>query len=161
MTSSLLKELRLLAALKKSSPSSNLASERVLLLAFQLPKPLTTTTDRAETTQVFLKSIPIFSASLQRLRIRLEPDLVDHAQRCCSGLQYIVDELELKDSAELNSLIEGPVAGVKEYIKDCKEQDIQPEYPSVSHPLSSEELSKVPKSHWWWFVTPNEDSDSE
>lgn len=161
MTSDFLESLRRLAALKNISLTSNRASNKLLLLAFKLPKPLTSDTDRAEATSLFVNSLPMFSESLQRLNIRLEPELVDTAQRTCSGLHYIIEELNQSENPQLKSLLDFPVADIKEYIKSCKELDIQPEYPSVDQSLTSEELSKIPKSHLWWFVTLKADSDSD
>lgn len=157
MTNQLLRELRLLAAFKNCSIKSNRASEKVLLLAFSQSKPLFTSTDQSEARKLIEKSLPFLSESFNCLKIRLEPDLVEFAQRCCSGLQFIVDELNL----ERFDWVEGTVRGVKEYIQNCKEFEIEPDYPSVGQPtVTEQQISAIPKSHWWWFVEPNK-SDSD
>lgn len=161
MTSSaaLLKELKLLIAIQKKSITSNKASEKILLLAFNLHKPLFKPAELSEASQLFHNSLPFFFDTFHRLSIRIEPDTVSFAQRCCSGFQYLVDETSPVDNSELNTLLEGPVSVVKEYIKNCLENDIKPEYPSGSE--KSEDLSKIPKSHWWWFVTPTSDTSDD
>lgn len=152
MSNQLLKELRLLAAFKKCSITSNRASEKIFLLAFDHPKPLFSSDVQIEAKSLIEKSLPIISESFNRLKIRLEPDLVEFAQRCCSGFQYIVDELNF-DASEV---LEGTVSGVTEYIQNCKELEIEPEYPSVSQPVvTQEQIAKIPKNHWWWFVQPS------
>jgi hypothetical protein len=159
MTSSkLLKELKLLTAIQKKSVTSNKASEKILLLAFNLRKPIfSVAAEQSEATQQFLKSLPFFFDTFHRLSIRLEPDLVNYAQRCCSGFQYLADELSTADKIEVEALLGGPFSVVTEYIKNCLEEDIKPEYPSGS--VAKEDLSKIPKTHWWWFVTPAENDD--
>lgn len=157
MSNQLLKELRLLAAFKKSSIKSTKASEKVLLLAFNQTKPLFTSPDQTEAKTLIEKSKQFIFEAFKRLNIGLEPDTVLFAQRCCSGLQFIVEEL----NCELSELLEGPVSGVKEYIKNCKENEIEPEYSAARQSATTQQsISNIPASHWWWFVKPLE-SDSE
>lgn len=152
MSNQIINELKLLAAFKKCSLKSNKASEKVLQLAFTLPKPLFNSSDKTEAINLFKRSLPYIRGSINRLNIRLEPDLVNFAKRCCSGFQFIVEELNL-ESNETESIFES----AKEYIKNCEESEIEPEYPALSQPkLTKEELSKIPQSHWWWFIESKE-----
>lgn len=156
MSSQLIKELRLLAAFRNCSIKSNRASEKFLLLAFTQPKPLFSSPDKSEAINLIEKSFPLFRESFSRLKIRLEPDLVDFAQKFCSGFQFIVDELRI-EAAELQEILEG----IKEYIKNCKGNQIEPEYSNEVKDLTEEEKAKIPRSHWWWFVKPLEEQSEE
>lgn len=162
MSNVIIKELQLLSTLNKSSPQSFRSSEIVLLLAFESPKPLFSTAGPAQIVQAFNKSIPNFTEAFKRLTIKISPDLVHHAQRCCSGIQFIIDELpEGTQISDLSTLTEGPISVLKEYIRNCIEEGIQPENPSLTKPLSAAELSTVPQNHWWCYLSAKSDSESE
>ncbi|KAI2807891.1 hypothetical protein BLOT_005831, partial [Blomia tropicalis] len=134
MSGKLLKELSQLGSLQKNSKNLYQSAEKVLLLAFDHPKPLFVGTDRKEIEPLVERAIPLLRESFIRLNIRLEPELLEIAQRCRSGLQYIVDEFGPSGESKhiefydrLRSFLDGPVLSVEDYIKNCKELQIEPE----------------------------------
>jgi Sec-independent protein translocase protein TatA len=152
MNNQLLSELKLLVSLKHPSLKSNRICEKFFLLAFAQPKPLFDSNDKLEAEILSEKSVPIFRESFKSLRVRLEPDFIDFAQRYCSGFQFLLDELKFFPE-ELPQILEG----VKEFIKNCKEFGAEKD----SKPITEEELAEVPQSHWWMFVKKIENQEEE
>lgn len=92
--------------------------------AFDQSKPLFTFADRDEAKTLIEKSLSFICDTCNRLSVRLERELVKFEQRCCSGVQFILDELDVN----VYDLLEGPGSCVKECIKNCKEFEIDTDY---------------------------------
>ena len=157
MENNFLKELQKLSTMSRKNRNLRPTLENWLLIAFHQPKPLFGDKERAEIECMVEKIIPILKEFFIQLSISLVPDTVETAQRFRSGLQYIVDEL-----GNGSILDRVPCVQVDEYIKNCKELSLPIEYPSVhySH-VTDEQISRIPHNHWWWFVQPISDNDSD
>lgn len=85
------------------------------------------------------------------LSASLDPDFRELAQRCRSGLQYLIDEFA--DKPEVYSKFEillesAAVESVEDFIDDS--EDSPPEHPLYSLSVSKERREQIPLSHFWW-----------
>ena len=149
----LLNELQKLLNLKTSSPHLYTACIDIVLLAFKEQKPLFSQTEKAEAAELVKKSLPFLENSFAKLHGSLNPDLRQTAQRCRSGLQFLIEEFQPDQVyQEIKPILtSSPVKCVEEYIKNTS--GIPPEYST----LVPQELTGIPVSHYWWI----DEEDSE
>lgn len=145
----LLSELIKLASLQPNSRNLYLTAENIVFLAFRGEKPLFTEgaqkTKAARLTEI---SLTLLEESFAVLHGSLNPDRRQHAQRCRSGLQFLIDEFKNDSETyeKLKTILESsPVKCVEDYIKGT--EDILAEFLT---PIP-EDLTKIPASHHWWF----------
>ena len=143
----LIGELYKLLSLQKSSPHLYPACRDLVLLAFREPKPLFSQGDKTKAAELVKESLPLLEFSFANLRRSLNPDLRQVAQRCRSGLQFLVDEFrEYPVYQEITPILNSsPVKSVEEYIENTK--GIPPEYST----LVPQDLTEIPASHFWWI----------
>lgn len=145
----LVSELQKLASLQKDSLSLYTVGRDLVLLAFREPKPLfPETAERSRAATLVKRSLPLLEVSFASLHRSLNPDLRQVAQRCRSGLQFLVDEFkeDQKTYEELKPILtSSPVKCVEEYIDNTK--DVPPEYST----FVPQDLTGIPSSHFWWF----------
>ena len=152
----LMSELQKLLNLKTNSPYLYTACIDLVHLAFKEPKPLFSQTEKAEAAELVKKSLPFLEISFAKFHGSLNPDLRQAAQRCRSGLQFLIEEFQ-QDQVyqEIKPILtSSPVKCVEEYIKNTS--GIPPEYST----LVPQELTGIPASHYWWIdEEDSEDSD--
>ena len=151
--SQLLVELTKLASLQSNSNNLYQVVQKTVLLAFEQSKPLFADGPEKNRAANFLeKSLPLLPKGFATLSGSLNPDRRELAQKCRSGLQYLVDEFsanpELYQKAQL-ILQSPPVKNVEEYI-ECT-RDIPPENPDFAAFVTPEQRALIPQSHFWWF----------
>lgn len=143
------RHLQVLSSLQLNSRNLKLTAENTVLSAFKEPKPLfESDAEKSEEAKLVEKSLPLLEHFFKELDGSLNPDLRQHAQRCRSGLQFLIDEF--KDNLQVYNklklvLSSAPVRCVEEFIESSK--DVPPEYESER----PEDLSKIPATHTWWF----------
>jgi hypothetical protein len=145
----LINELQKLARLQKDSLNLYTVARDLVLIAFRETKPLfPEVADKIRAGVLIKKSLPLLEASFATLHGSLNPDLRQVAQRCRSGLQFLIDEFKEDPNTfdELKSILtSSPVKCVDEYIENTR--DIPPEYSTLVSP----DLTGIPASHFWWF----------
>lgn len=145
-------ELQKFANLQKNSPGLYPVARDLVLSVFQEQKPIFEEAHKAKAFELVKKSLPLLETSFAFLHGSLNPDLRQVAQRCRSGLQFLIEEFKGEENFEELKpiLICPPVKCVEEYIKNTK--DIPPEYSTVI----PQDLSAIPLSHFWWFDDDDE-----
>lgn len=149
-----LNELQNLVSIPKDSPYLYTATRDLLLLAFKEPKPLIPQAEKAEAAKLLKQSLPLLEFCFTTLHGSLNPDLRQVAQRCRSGLQFLVDEFGHNQDIQ-SILTSSPVQCVEEYIKNTK--GIPPEYST----LVPQDLKEIPASHIWWIEDSDDSEDSD
>uniref|UniRef100_A0A8R1E863 Uncharacterized protein n=1 Tax=Caenorhabditis japonica TaxID=281687 RepID=A0A8R1E863_CAEJA len=129
---------QLIALAKHPSPSAATFTDVIYLTisAFKQLKPLFDDQQKKLAVSALGRSFPLFTAAFRQYDIGMNDDRRQNAQMSRSGLQFIADEME----------DEPPI----QYIENTV--GVEPE--NVT--LEKIDLDKIPKSHYWWFYT-NED----
>ena len=151
------KLLRILTELAKQGLNSSkvypLATDAALL-AFKEDKPLFNLEEKKKVASLLQKSLPLLEKAFVRLHGSMNPDLRQDAQMIRSGLQFLLDEFK-EDSDIYDKLkpiiTSSGVTCVEESIINFSE--IPPEYTVPIKP----DFSKIPKSHYWWFQSNNDE----
>jgi hypothetical protein len=150
----LLLNLHRLANLKRQSPSLFVVARDLVLLAFSETKPLFAEPEKLKAAGLLESAVPLLEKSFATLHSKLNPDLRQTAQQCRSGLEFLVDEF--KDDEETYAklqpiLFSMPVKCVEDYIKYTT--GVPVEYSTYV----PQDLSSIPRSHFWWFNANSED----
>uniref|UniRef100_A0A8R1DRL4 Uncharacterized protein n=1 Tax=Caenorhabditis japonica TaxID=281687 RepID=A0A8R1DRL4_CAEJA len=146
---------QLIALAKHPSPSAATFTDVIYLTisAFKQPKPLFDDQQKKLAVSALGRSFPLFTAAFRQYDIGMNDDRRQNAQMSRSGLQFIADEMEDEPPIreKLQQLIESDhLKSIEEYIENTV--GVEPE--NVT--LEKIDLDKIPKSHYWWFYT-NED----
>ena len=148
MGKKLLSELQKLVSLHQTSPFVYKTGIDVVLLAFSESKPLFSEVDKVVASELVKNSLPLLKFSFSKLHGSLNPDLRQVAQRCRSGLQFLVEEFKNNPAVfqEIKPILtSSPICCVEEYIENTK--GILPEYDETWVP---QDLTGISDSHFWW-----------
>ncbi|KAK6979906.1 hypothetical protein BgiMline_020902, partial [Biomphalaria glabrata] len=154
--SKLLIHLQKLAGLQQHSPFLYVVARDLVLLAFSETKPLFADPDKAKAAELLRRTLPLLETSFASLHGSLNPDLRQTAQRCRSGLEFLIDEFreDQKTYSELKPVLSSaPVKCVEDYIKHTR--GVPPEYST----LVPQDLTSIPPSHFWWYQDLSEEYD--
>ncbi|CAG0900508.1 unnamed protein product [Cyprideis torosa] len=151
-----LRDLKKLCQLSKTSDFVYPNGRDLVLLAFNQPKPLfPSPEDKAAARPLVQQSLPLLEKAFKELHGSLNIDLRQVAQKCRSGLQFLVDEFHGEQIYKMMApvLESSPVKCVEEFIKNT--EGMEPEF-SKTIP---QDMTKIPDSHYWWFEQGDESDD--